>query len=137
MFSTRRRPTGSATSRGPLPARGRVGDRRAALAVLPLALALTTGCSVAQDVTQRAGDAAKTEASQAVASALQDQICAVVGDGRINQSDLAVLKALFNRASDAGLGQDFTGPVGDIVNNGAQATDSVDALQKQCRKRAQ
>ena len=126
----------SGTTRDHFPTR-RSGTRRPAVALAVTALAVTVlgGCAVAEDVTQRAGDAAKAEASRAVADAIQDQICGAVGDGALSQTDLALLRGVLGRAADSGVSDDLLGPVRDIAKNGQKATDAADNLQRGADRR--
>jgi hypothetical protein len=126
----------SGPTRGLFPTRrSGTGRTAVALAVTALAAAVLGGCAVAEDVTQRAGDAAKAEASRAVADAVQDQICGAVGDGVLSQTDLALLRGLLGRATDSGVPSDVLGPLRDIAQDGKKATDAVDDLQRECAAR--
>ncbi|NLT54234.1 MAG: hypothetical protein GXX79_06635 [Actinomycetales bacterium] len=111
--------------------------RLAARAVTPLALAAAlTACSAAENAVQDAGDAAKSaaraEASKAVTNAVRDQICGLVGDGRISSTELATLKGLVDGATSAGVPEEYLDPARQIVKTGRSATDSISDLQQQC-----
>lgn len=108
----------------------------AASAALVLGLA---ACGAAQDVADQAGDAAKSKASQeaskAVSAVVEDQICAVVGDGAVSAADLSTLQGLVTSAEDAGVPADILDPVKDVVATGESATDSLAELEEKCAAR--
>lgn len=107
----------------------------AVLAVAGLAVTALGGCAVAEDVGQRAGDAARAEASRAVSDAVMDQICAAVGDGKVSEADLAVIRGILGTASDSGVSDSVLGPVREIAQDGKRAADAVDQVQRECSGR--
>lgn len=111
---------------------------RSAVAVILAGLALA-GCSTAQD----AADAAKTAAvgaassaaSQAVADAVQESICGIVGDGQVSDTDLTALSEAVKQAEQAGVPAEFTDPIQEILNKGANAQDSLNQMRDKCANR--
>ena len=132
--STRRDEDLAATPSSPRPRR-HIPRVPALLVAAAAVTALATGCSAAENAAQDVKDAAKSQATQAVANEVENQICSVVGDGVVSDTDLAILRSVLGRASDAGLPPEVTGPLGDITQDGRKATDAVDDLQKRCAAR--
>lgn len=111
---------------------------RIAAVVILAGLALA-GCSAAEDAAEAAKTAAvgaaSSAASQAVADAVQDTICGIVGDGQVSDADITALSDAVKQAEQAGVPAEFTDPIQEILDKGANAQDSLDQMRDKCANR--
>ena len=106
------------------------------MAPLLAALALA-GCGAAEDAVRSAADEAGQEARDAAGEvageAVRSRVCRVAGDGRISEGEIAVLRTVVAGAEGAGLPEDLTTAVRDVVGSaGEPSDDAVRRLQEAC-----
>lgn len=104
----------------------------AALAALPFLL-LLVGCSQIQGAAQETASDVASQAATAASDEVQNQVCALVGDGQISEQDQAVLSGLLVGAEAAGVPAEFVTPLEDIAEAGDQLpADALTALNTAC-----
>jgi hypothetical protein len=104
----------------------------AALAALPFLL-LLVGCSQIQGAAQDTASDVASQAATAASDEVQNQVCALVGDGQISEQDQAVLSGLLVGAEAAGVPAEFVTPLEDIAEAGDQLpADALTALNTAC-----
>jgi hypothetical protein len=102
------------------------------LAVLALA-----GCGAAEDAVRGAADAAGEEARDAVGQvatdAVRSQVCQVAKDGQVSEAELAVLRTAVAGAEGAGLPEDLTAAVREVVGSAGEPSEqAVQRLEDAC-----
>lgn len=102
------------------------------LAVLALA-----GCGAAEDAVRSAADEAGEEARDAAGEvageAVRSRVCRVVGDGEISEAELAVLRTVVAGAEGAGLPEELTAAVRDVVGSAGEPSEgAVRRLREAC-----
>ena len=98
-----------------------------ALPGLALVALLATGCA---DVADRA----QQEASDQVAAALREQICAVVSDGRISGPEVTVLDRVLDRAHNAGVPGEILDAAHAIAAEGKASAQELTDLEDACAR---
>ena len=95
------------------------------------------GCGAAEDAARSAADEAGEEvrdvAGQAATDAVRDRVCGVVSDGRVSATEIAVLRTAVAGAEGAGLPEELTSAVRDVVGSaGEPSEDAVQRLEDVC-----
>ena len=95
------------------------------------------GCGAAEDAARSAADEAGEEvrdvAGQAAAGAVRDRVCRVVSDGRVSAAEIAVLRTAVAGAEGAGLPEELTSAVRDVVGSAGEPSDeAVQRLEDVC-----
>jgi protein involved in sex pheromone biosynthesis len=105
------------------------------LAAAALLLALA-GCSAAEDAANDAADAAadraKQEATNVLRDAIQGQVCTLVGDNRLTDTELTTIDQLLDQADAAGLDSEALQPMRDVVEAGEAKAADIQELQESC-----
>lgn len=118
--------------------------RRLTAAVIAALAILMSGCGQVQEAANDAVDQASARASEAVDDAISSgiaagkdavlsQICGPVEDGTVDAADMQILSGLQAAAQEAGVPQQFTEPLEEIVRAGDEIpAKSVAALRQSC-----
>lgn len=104
-----------------------------------LAVLVLSGCGAAEDAARSAADAAGDEARRAARGvteqAVRDQVCRVAGDGQVTEAEVAVLRTAVAGAEGAGLPDEMTAAVRDVVGAGERPpAEAVQRLEDACRR---
>ena len=109
---------------------------RTSAAALLVVVALA-GCGAAENAARSAADEAGEEvrdvAGQVAADAVRDRVCRVVSDGRVSAAEIAVLRTAVAGAEGAGLPEELTSAVRDVVGSAGEPSDeAVQRLEDVC-----
>ena len=102
-----------------------------------VAMLALAGCGAGEDAVRGAVDAAGEEArdaaGQVAADAVRGRVCQVVADGRISETELAVLRTAVAGAEGAGLPEELTSAVREVVGSAGEPSDgAVRRLEDAC-----
>ncbi len=108
--------------------------RATTLAVGALLLAgALGGCSAVGDVASAAGDGASSAAVSAAQRAALTQVCGLVADGRVSDSDLTTLRRVVATAKAAGVQGDVVDTADRVLGQEGGLDDGqVEQLQTAC-----